>query len=835
MTEYPISKLVDLSTIQKLADAHYEVTGMPIGIIDAVDGSILVGAGWQDICTRFHRANPSSLASCRESDSYIKNHLLEGGACEYRCKNGLWDIGVPIMVRERHLGTIFLGQFFYEGESADRDYFINQAERYGYKISEYLAALDRVPVFTKEKVSGIISYNKAFALFIKELAERSLGFFKAEEELRLAHDELERRVADRTQQLKTIAEELRKSEERYALAVQGSNDGIWDVNIATGQAYHSPRWKSILGYKGDEIHNNFREWESRIHPDDLDRVMQTGRDYEEGRIPVYEVEYRLRHKDGSYRWVLGRGACLRDSEGKAYRMAGSITDITERKTIENDLRDSEKRYRTLFEKSKDGIFISDSTRMVDMNGATEELFGYTRDELLSLDPSELYCNTEDRKVLWETLHRNGFVNDFEVEMKRKDGKQIIVHFSMTMLQDQSGRISGYQGIIHDMTEHKKLEQQLLLAQKMESVGILAGGVAHDFNNLITAISGYGEVLSESIPEDDKLSHESVTNILNAADRAAQLTRGLLSFSRRQIINPRPVQIDSLISSTGRLIERMIGEDIEFSTDLTLADLIIKADPGQIEQVLMNLVTNARDAMPHGGRLSIATISVSVERGTEKLYDLPAPGKYALVSVSDTGTGMDRKTLENIFEPFYTTKEVGKGTGLGLAVVHGIIKQHDGSILARSEVGKGTTFDIYLPLVQGRIDQPESMGSAEGGMETLLVAEDDETVGVYMNRILQRAGYNVIVAGNGEEAVEKFKQHDEISLVVSDVVMPRMNGMEMLNEIRKIKPDVKAIFVSGYAADVLQKKGTFQQGVELVRKPFKKVDFLQTVRKILDRR
>jgi PAS domain S-box-containing protein len=542
----------------------------------------------------------------------------------------------------------------------------------------------------------------------RDITERK----RMEEELRLAHEELEKRVVERTEQLEKTAEALRASEERYALAVHGSNDGIWDLNLATGEAYHSPRWKSILGYEGDEITGNFKEWESRLHPDDYQKVMEAGKAYEEGRAPSFEIEYRLRHKDGDYRWVLTRGACLCDSQRKPYRMAGSLTDITER---------------------------------------------------------------------------------------------------------------------------KKLEQQLLQSQKMESVGILAGGVAHEFNNLLTAISGYGQILQESIPADDDLSRESIENIMKASDRAADLTRGLLAFSRKQVISPKPVHIDTLISNTGKIIRRVIGEDIEFSTGFAGKNLLVKADPGQIEQVLMNMATNARDAMPHGGRLTVATRRVVVREGSEARYDLPEPGQYALISVADSGTGIDGKSLESIFEPFYTTKEVGKGTGLGLSVAHGIIKQHNGSILVSSEPGKGTTFNIYLPLVEGHAVKEESKMPAPliNGMETLLVAEDEEIVRMFMKKILERAGYKVIVADNGEDAVARFREHGDISLVLSDVVMPGKNGREVLNEVRKMNPGIKMVFISGYAADMMSRKGMIEEGAEFITKPFKKNDLLQKVRDVLD--
>ncbi len=796
----------------------------------------------------------------------------------------------------------------------------------------------------------------------RDITERK----RMEEELRLAHEELEKRVVERTKQLEKTLEALRTSEERYALAVQGSNDGIWDRDFSTGEVYYSPRWKSMLGYEDDEIPNDAEEWKKRIHPDDYRRVMDAFVAYMEGRIPSYEVEYRLRHKDGSYRYILARGICLRDSNGVPYRSSGSHTDITDKKRAEDALmqserhfrqlvehspvamavscdieekiillnrkftelfgytqkdipdvghwwslaypdkkyrrvvktaweskveqaiknirtfepmeamvtckdgtirhiefnfsfigernlitfidhteiksaqeviRKSEEKYRGLFEKSKDTIFISDpERRIIDMNQAGIALFGYTKEELFSLDLEKLYCNRKDREVLWQKLYRSGFVSDFEVEMKKKAGEKIFILLSMSVIKDDAGQISGYQGIIHDMTDRKKLERQLLQSQKMESVGILAGGVAHDFNNLLTAISGYGQILMESIPEDDEISQESIKIVLTAAERAAELTRGLLAFSRKQVISLKPLHINTVISDTVKLIERIIGEDIALSTNFIDKNLVIKADPGQIEQVLMNLATNSRDAMPHGGHLSITTRQVVVEDGSEKLYDLPSPGKYAMISVTDTGTGVDKKTMESIFEPFYTTKEIGKGTGLGLSIVYGIVKQHGGSVLVSSEPGKGTTFDIYLPVVKGHAVKEESKISTPhtGGTETLLVVEDEEIVRMFMKKILERAGYKVIIADDGENAVARFREHDDISLVLSDLVMPKKDGKEMQYEIRKIKPGIKIMFISGYAADVMQKKGMLEEGTEFITKPFNKNDLLQKVREVLDK-
>ena len=500
--------------------------------------------------------------------------------------------------------------------------------------------------------------------------------------------------------------------------------------------------------------------------------------------------------------------------------------------------ESEKKYRHLFEESKDVILVSDPTgRLLDVNQAGIELFGYTREELLSLDPRELYCSPGDRKRMWQVLYHAGFVNDFELEMKGKNGRAIIVHLSVSIIRDDEGKIFGHRGIARDVTERRKLERQLLHSQKMESIGLLAGGVAHDFNNLLTAISGYGQILQDSVPENDEVSQDSIRQVLKAAGRAAELTGSLLAFSRKQAINAKPVHVYTIISDTARLIQRVIGEDIEFTTAFSGKDLLVMADAGQLEQVFMNLATNARDAMPHGGRLSICLKRVVVKEGSEALYDLPSSGNYALVSVADTGTGIDNGSMDKLFEPFYTTKEVGKGTGLGLSIVYGIIKQHEGSVLVGSEAGKGTTFNIYLPLVEGHAVEEKSttLPAVNGGTETILLAEDEELVRTFLARILERSGYTVITAEDGEDAVRKFGEGTgAISLVLTDMVMPRKNGMEIFEEISKIDPGTKVIFISGYTPETIHKKGIIPSEVEFITKPFKKDDLLRKVREVLDK-
>jgi PAS domain S-box-containing protein len=514
-------------------------------------------------------------------------------------------------------------------------------------------------------------------------------------------------------------------------------------------------------------------------------------------------------------------------------------DWKRRRATVEALIEQEKKYRTLFQESKDVVFIVDAEgNVIEMNHAGTELLGYTSEELLDMNlVSDFGITGKQMKALVKKQSNSGFVKDYELELRKKDGRMVVVLLSATEMRDESGRITGYRGIAHDITQRKMLELQLMQAQKMESIGLLAGGIAHDFNNLLTAISGYGELIRENIPPGDEDLSEGIEQILTASARAADLARGLLAFSRRQIMQPKPVHMDTIIRNTGKLIQRMIGEDIELRTSSNDAALMVMADVGQIEQVLMNLATNARDAMPHGGCLRISAGEEIVAEGSEARYDVEKPGRYVCISVADTGRGMDESHLDRIFEPFFTTKEVGKGTGLGLAMVHGIIKQHNGSIFAESRPGLGTTFNIYLPVIENghpAAEGGETTETASGGRETILIAEDDEIVRTFMQKIFERNGYKVITSVDGEDAMRKFMDNrEEISLILSDIIMPRKNGMQIFREARQAKPGIKVIFISGYTANLIQEKGILEEGMDFVTKPFLKFKLLQKVREVLD--
>ena len=410
-------------------------------------------------------------------------------------------------------------------------------------------------------------------------------------------------------------------------------------------------------------------------------------------------------------------------------------------------------------------------------------------------------------------------------------------------QDEVGRLAeAFNNMSESLRtrdeEKKRLEEQLWHAQKMEAVGTLAGGIAHDFNNILTAIIGYGNLLQMEIYENDSARSE-VEQILASAERAANLTRSLLAFSRKQLIQSQPITLNENIKDVEKLLTRLIREDIEIKLRLSSEDLIVMADPGQLEQVLMNFATNARDAMPGGGVLTITTESVELKREFFSAHGPEKPGKYALISISDTGLGMDKKTRERIFDPFFTTKEVGRGTGLGLSMIYGIIKQHEGYIDVSSKPGKGTTFRVYLPLTESEVDKKkklESLSRLEGGEETVLIAEDDDSVRTLSKEVLEQSGYKVIEAIDGEDAVGKFDENKEkIQLVLLDVIMPKKNGKEAYEEIRKIRPDIKTVFISGYSSDILHDYDIMEEGINFIAKPVSPEVLLRKVREVLDKK
>ncbi len=514
-------------------------------------------------------------------------------------------------------------------------------------------------------------------------------------------------------------------------------------------------------------------------------------------------------------------------------------EIAERERTEAALKESEKKYRTIFEESKDVIFIASyqDGRFLDINRAGAELFGYvSTDELKALDPPrDLYHDPADHAVLKRMLENQGFVKDHEVAMKKNNGDPLIVLMTAVIVRDEEGAVFSYRGVFHDVTDKRRLEQQLAQSQKMEAIGQLAGGIAHDFNNILTAIMGYCNLLLMDIPEDSPLK-DPADHILSSSERAANLTRSLLSFSRKQVITPKPVNVNEIVLTIEKLLRRLIGEDIELKTVFDREHVMVLADTGQIEQVLINLCTNARDAMPGGGVITISITSAVVRHHALPDQTFSKPGAYAVVTVSDTGTGIEPRIRDKIFDPFFTTKETGKGTGLGLSIVYGIMKQHNGFITVDSDAGKGTTFKLYLPLIQAPLTPGRTLAAPKprGGSETILLAEDDAEVRKLIRLVLAGNGYRVIEAVDGQDALAILsEQGKNVDLLLLDIIMPKKNGKEVYDTVKTMLPGVKAVFMSGYTADIIDKKGIIAENLNFLSKPIAPLELLAMIRSVLD--
>ncbi len=515
-------------------------------------------------------------------------------------------------------------------------------------------------------------------------------------------------------------------------------------------------------------------------------------------------------------------------------------EIAERRQAGESLRDSEERYANLFSSMKDVIIMADEERnIITANQpALSDLFGYGISDIAGKKTRILYADDKGFSDTGKEIFDKHDVlvgRIMEVDFRKRDGTIFAGELYALKMFNRDGVSAGNIGIIRDITGRKTLEKQLLQAQKMESIGTLAGGVAHDFNNFLTAIVGYGNLIKMKTNDDDPARHY-IDAILGVSEKAAHLTQSLLAFSRKQIISPKPINLNRIVQSIYKLLTRLIGEEIELNITAANEDLIVHADSVQIEQILMNLATNAKDAMPDGGTLSIVAESVVFDDMYIKSHGYGSPGPFALISVTDSGIGMDKETADKIFEPFFTTKDPGKGTGLGLAMVYGIVKQHNGYINIYSELNRGTTFKIYFPLIKEEVEETEQIEIAtlSGGTETVLVAEDDEEARKMVKTVLEAYGYKVIESVDGEDAVRKFRENKAaIQLLILDVIMPKKNGKAAFDEIKKERPEMKALFTSGYTADIIHKKGILEEKLNFISKPFSPQDILIKVRDILD--
>lgn len=629
----------------------------------------------------------------------------------------------------------------------------------------------------------------------------------------------------------TLSRSLAQAEETLRKFIRGVEQSPACVVITDVEGrieYVNPKFTELTGYAPEEVYGQ--------NP----RILKSGHTPPEQYRQLWETilaggqwsgEFLNRKKNGELYWELALISPVQSSAGDITHFIAVKEDITERKRFEREIRQAHDRLRAVIETSPLAICTLDAEgRVTSWNGAAQRISGWSAEEVLG---QVLPVVTEDfSRVFWtrfEEAARGRSFASLQGSGRRKDGRRLEMEVWGVPLPQAEARNSVLL-LFADITERKWLEGELRQAQKMEALGRLAGGVAHDFNNLLTIISGYGELLLTQVPEPLR---EDVRAILEGAERATTLTRQLLALSRRQAGRPRVVDLNTVIRGMEQIIRRALGEGVTLELLLRASLWPVKADPGQLEQILLNLAVNARDAMPRGGRLVVATANCT--RTEAAALHLP-PGQYVRLTVRDTGEGLDPETCQRIFEPFFSTKSTDKGTGLGLAIVYGIVKQSGGEVFVDSRLGEGTIFTIYLPRSSGIPASRAALAAppprAEGG-ESILLVEDEDAVRHLVRNVLVRHGYVVLDAPGGEQALEMFERHaDRVALLLTDVVMPGMSGRELAARLRARRPELKVVYMSGYPGDVLGDRGIPEPGMTLIQKPFTPRTLLRRLREVL---
>jgi PAS domain S-box-containing protein len=705
---------------------------------------------------------------------------------------------------------------------AREQYKLDVAERELKRRSTFVLFL--VPIGTV--IAGVLVFvlNNMLARFSAQ-EEKQLA------ELRAANVQLmdqQRELEANTVELEEVTEALQESERRFRGIVEHSPDIVYRARILPEFAFEwvSPAVKSVLGHAPEEYYADPRLPFWTVHPDDRHLLNGTSADTDK---PV-EIRWL---KDGAVVWTENRWVPIRDLSGAIVAVDGFARDITVQKQHELWLSESEARFRAVIENSSDIITIANAdNRITFVSPGIERVLGYEPEEIVGKRGLG-FIHPDDapaiRAATDRALESPNTPFDVSVRARASGGSWRALQYKIVNLLDHAG-IRGMVATARDVTDERRLEEQLLQAQKMDAVGRLAGGIAHDFNNVLTAIKGHLAFAIESVPREEP-AHSDLLEAETAANRASALTKQLLTFSRQQIMQVRTVDVKALVADFDRMIRRVIGEDIHIETTLPPEALHVRADAGQLQQVLMNLAVNARDAMPKGGRLRI-----DVRAETR---DAPWPGEaelqggnYVMLSIGDTGSGMTDEVRSRIFEPFFTTKESGKGTGLGLAIVYGIVKQFSGHIYVYSEPGQGSTFKVFLPQVEAEavVSGDEADADVQGGTETILVVEDDLAVRALAVRALRGRGYSVLQAGNGNEALAVLAMSKDVRLVLSDAIMPEMRGQELADIVVRDYPATKFILMSGYTGTDFS---SLPPGVVFIEKPFTVQSLTRTVRDVLD--
>jgi PAS domain S-box-containing protein len=649
---------------------------------------------------------------------------------------------------------------------------------------------------------------------------------------------LKGRVREQTGTIRRRLEREAALEQRYRDLLERNHVGVYRADLEGRVLEGNAACARIFGYETAAELVGQPLWQTPAERDRRQELIARLRT--EKRLT--NVESRVSRRSGPPAWLLESLGLVEEKDGEPPAVEGTVVDITERKEAEAALQHSEARFESVFRSSPLAIGITEMAggRIIDVNEQCAGLFGYARAEMVGRSPLALglWAEGDGRDRTLEDLRAGRAVRNRQVQVRCKSGevRHVLLSMEPVAFAGAAGASPAVVIVAADITDQKSLEEQLRQSQKMEAVGRLAGGVAHDFNNLLAVITGYGELLQRDIGPGHR-GFRRVEEIRKAADRAAALTRQLLAFSRKQVLAPKVLDLNAVVSETTDMLRRLIGEDIQLTMVLAESLWSVKADPGQMEQVIVNLAVNARDAMSRGGRLIIETGNVHLDAYYARGRPDACAGPHVRLAVSDSGHGMDAATLAHMFEPFFTTKEQGKGTGLGLATVHGIVRQSGGHVTVYSEPDRGTTFKVYLPRFDdGRTVEAGAplVEEAWSGTETILVVEDESSLRVMIIEVLESAGYNVLEGLTPEDALAAAGIHDgDIPLLLTDVIMPRMSGPQLADALKASRPETRVLFMSGYTDDAIGHHGILEPGVQFLQKPFTMDSLLRKVREVLN--
>jgi PAS domain S-box-containing protein len=804
--KYKLQDLIDINQFQKLQDSLNKIYSFPSSIIDN-DGNILTATAWQDVCTHFHRKNRASEQACIKSDRYILNHIHKANpAVTYRCPHGLVDNAMPIIIGGVHYGNFFTGQFFLE--SPDLTVFKTQAQKYGFNEDAYLDAVKRVPIWTQEQLNNYLRFIKGLIAVICESGLKTLK-------------EIENR------------KRIETSEKRHRSILKSAMDGYWLTDTKGRLLEVNDAYCRMSGYTEQELLTlRIPDLESVEDPqlvaEHMEKVISQGFDRfetlhrcKDGNFLNVEVSIQFRPEEG------GQCVCF-------------LRDITGRVQADKKMYDMAERLKLATRAGRMGIWDWDILKNeLIWDDGMYQLYGLHKKDFPNIYKAWLNCihpddrERNDRISLEARLGQREYETEFRII--RPDGGIRFVKAMGQVIRDKNGSPTRMIGINYDITQKREMKTHIQQAQKMEAIGHLAGGIAHDFNNILYPIIGLSELLIEDLVSGSP-EHENALGILTAGKRGSELVKQILAFSRQAEDKQIPVQVQKIAIEALKLCRSTIPVEIELIQKIQEDCPLVLANPTQLHQVVMNLITNAVHAVEQeAGNISIELKEMISTPGDEK-SDFTEPGRYAKLSVTDNGIGIPPAVISKIFEPYFTTKKDGKGTGLGLAMVQGIVKEHKGEIRVNSQVNRGTTVTIYLPLMQkaGKKTTSNTCDIIERGHEHILVIDDESTIAGLEMQMLERLGYTVTMGGTSLDALKIFRANpDSFDLVLTDMAMPHLSGVELARELLLITPDIPLVLCTGFSEKIDEHKARAIGFKGFLMKPMGMRDLAKTIRTALD--